>query len=612
MAEIPETMKRHPSWQRIAPFLAFSVIALALRVWSVFGLASNPRIDTPTRDCAYYFDLARQVAAGSVWPSDPLFMGQLYPFLLSGLFRIAPPEVLTIQIFQSLLGLATLALLVLTVRRQFGLLCASFSAGIYIFYGPILASESMVLMESIMLFLATAALFFWPHQRRRLITALLFGLTCGLLAVGRASFLLLPLIAVITLLRSGVAASARSRAISLSLLVLIGATLPIIPQAIHQTRATGRPGFLTLNGGMNLYVGNNHLARGIFSAPPEMDLNDDFTARRSASVLAGRKLSLYESSTFWRNRAVAEIKSDPGDFLVLLGRKALLFFAPAEIPQIYNFQILAEQAPALKIAFIRFGYLLPLALAGLFYLIRLRRRNVSEQKPDANGHSLIPVLVLIAVGWAQTIIFFATGRYRIDVLPAFIVLGAVGLTYLVEQLRKKQIVPVMLTCAIIAGLFFAPAGYPVAKAKAYDAYYLGLKQSNMKAYPEALARYHDAINADPGCGEAWHGAGTALYHLQRYPEAIENYLEALERMPRSAITHFALGLCYLRSGNYQQASIGFQQAVRLNPRNPMYHYQLGNALYQVGNRDAAKQSWQTTLQLTPNHKGAREQLQRFF
>ena len=262
-------------WAIVALFLA----ALGLRAWSVASLARNPRIADPILDSRYYLDVAGMLARGEGWPESPHFFSPLYPFVLSGLVRIAGPSVLAIQIVQSLLGCAALAFLLLAARRWLGVTAAILAGLLYVLYGPVLGMENLVLMESILLCLACAALWLWPDARwgariPALVRAFAFGLVCGVLAVGRGTFLLLPLSAIagLWLFRrwhpdpgrpAPVSHHARAHHPSIGArdlahqgstralprppstsdlalvawLIIIGVCLPLLPQTISQTRA---------------------------------------------------------------------------------------------------------------------------------------------------------------------------------------------------------------------------------------------------------------------------------------------------------------------------------------------------------------------------------------
>ena len=82
---------------------------------------------------------------------------------------------LGVQVLQSLLGLGTLWLLARAVRRDFGEPAALAAALLFTLSGPVLATESQVLTETLLLFLCAAALYLWPARARGRWAGLAFG-----------------------------------------------------------------------------------------------------------------------------------------------------------------------------------------------------------------------------------------------------------------------------------------------------------------------------------------------------------------------------------------------------------------------------------------------------
>jgi len=620
-----------------APWLSLLLAAALFRVWSVLSLAADPRVSDPILDGRYYLELAGRLSEGKGWPPGPLFMTPLYPWLLGWLFRVAPPLPVTVHLFQSLLGLGSLALLIVAARRDLGRTAALMLGGLYVLCGPVLGIESQTLTEALLLFLTSAALAFWPGGGERTFKALLFGLVCGLLTMGRGVFVLLLPAAILENAwrarredrgdgvreRRGVrdeggranhrGSSGRRRKPGAGnrwvapALMLAGTLLALLPLTVAQTRATHRLTPLTLNGGMNFYIGNNPTARGIYSAPPEINLETDFTAAKSASILAGRDLTLAESSRFWTRRALDFLRSRPDRALWLLGRKGLLYFSPHEVPQIEDFQILREEHAPLRAAWIDFAWILPLAVLGLAAALFARFRD----RAGARGRELrlAPWVIVVALGWASTVLFFFTGRYRIPFLPGFLGLAAVGcaagIDLLKESFRRRRPRPLLavIPLVVIAQAFLP--GYPVEKARAYDAYQQAQRLQKSGRTEEALEEYRQATLRWPQDFAAWHGLGVALVKLDRLPEAAEAYRRALALMPTSAVTHYNLGVVCGRMGQDALALQELRQAIRLDPYDPRIRSDLAIALIRNGEREQAVRELREVLRRDPGYAPAR-------
>ncbi len=636
---------------------AILLAAALLRVWAVHALSADPRIQEPVLDGAQYLNLARTLSQGGGWPPGPIFMTPFYPFVLSLLFRMFAPVVLTAQVFQSLVGLGTLILLAAAVRRDVGTEAAWIAASLYALCGPILAMENQFLTESVLLFLATAALWFWPHPGRRRWTAFAFGIVSGLLVTGRGVLLLIPLVA---LVQTGLRARKGSGWpgwLKRAGLVVAGGLVALLPVIAHQTRATGHLSFLTANGGLNLYIGNNPNARGIYSLPQGVDLQTDFTGLRSASVLAGRDLTLEESSRLWTQKALDFMRGSPARAAGLFLRKALYYLSPNEIPQIEDFQILRESTWPLRLAFIDFRWLLPLALLGLSALVPWRgaspagpgtrdaspagpgtgrsgssdsgaaapRRSTPRPRLSDSGTAgsrlrqfdsgaagsmrMAPWLLLIGVGWVSTILFFANDRFRIPFYSGFLGLAALGGTFLIRTVRLRRLSPALLILPATVGLQLLIPGYNLQEARSYDVYKRALRLGRAHQSEAALAAYRESARLWPKAGEAWQGIGMALVQLGRPSEAIEPFRQAAALMPANPLTHATLGAAYAELNQWPEALPEFETAVRLDPMDPRMRSDYGLALAHTGRKDDGIAQLREVLQRSPDFVYARKNLE---
>lgn len=626
--------------------------AVALRVWSAAALLRDLRVREPVLDGLHYLELAQRLARGEGWPAGPIFMTPFYPAVLSALFRAGAPPVPAVVALQTVLGIATLVLLFFTVRRDLGAPAAWGAAALFALCGPAIAMESQVLTESLLLFLAVAAVWLWPRAGRPAWGLFAFGIVAGLLTMGRGVFLLLPAAALglwwwRALRGTGERGAGRpprshgrTRDVDLALrataAVAAGVLLALLPLAVHQTRATGRLTLLTLNGGLNLYLGNNPWARGLYSLPPGIDLEADPTAARSASMQAGREMTLAEADRFWARRAVEFLTDRPGRALGLLGRKALLYLSPEEIPQIETYALLRRDVLPLRFAVVDFRWILPAFGLGLAAAWS-RRRHGAGRRSAGSDHGgggggagagaavagasasagpgggaplrLEPYLLLVAVGWIATIAFFATGRYRIPFLAGFLGPAGLGLAALIHAIRARRPRPALIAVPVIVAVQALLPGYAKTRAEAHDAYQIGIRLARTGKPAEALEAYRTAARLAPEEGMAWHGIGAALVKLGRPAESVEAFRTALERMPNSPVTHYNLGAVYGRLGDDAAALAEFRRAVEIDPYEPSFRSDLGVALARTGRTEEAIAEFRRVLERHPEHPGARRGLQ---
>lgn len=600
---------------RTAIVAALLLAALGLRIWTVLALRHDPRIAEPVIDGKLYLQTARAIASGTFDWQTVFFQSPLYPLVLGSLFRIAPPAVVSIQIFQSFVGLASGLLLYLAVRRWMGSTVALATLALWLLYGPIVEMESELVPATLLLFLTTVALWTWPRASDGP-RAVAFGIISGLLIVGSGTFALLPLLAALGILLGLREASAsRARWVSVAWMGA-GLLLAVSPFSIHQSRESGGLLLLTPNSGLNLYLGNNPAARGIYSNPPELEIEQDFTGVRSASRLAGSPLTLVESSNFWRDRALAFFREAPSRAAWLWGRKVLLYLSPREIPQIENFSRIAADAIPLRVSFLRFGWILPFAVLGSIVLFRSKRGPSPGQRSSASRGEAVPFngfpfLALIATGWIATLAFFAAGRFRIPIVPGFLALAAIGVIELwrTRTARRRLVIGSAIVVAVATLQFLLPS-YPVARADANADYLLGLRLAQRDDHEGAITIFQRALERDPSYGEAWHGIGVSLSEQRRFEEAVDAYRQALQRMPGSTWTHYNLGLCLEQTGRHPEAARAFGDAVALQPNDPNLRYRLGASLAQLGNTAEAIEQLEIALQLDPSQSAAAQLLSR--
>ncbi len=106
-------------------------------------------------------------------------------------------------------------------------------------------------------------------------------------------------------------------------------------------------------------------------------------------------------------------------------------------------------------------------------------------------------------------------------------------------------------------------------------------------------------------------AGNRLYDEGRYPEAHARYLEALERVPGLPLARFNEGNALYRSQEYQRAMEAFLEAAeRADPEwNASAFYNLGNALFRQQQPGPAAEAYKQALRLDPGDEDARHNLE---
>lgn len=559
-------------------------VAFAARLAGILALGEAVAVRIPLLDAQYYLETAAALAKGAPWPAGPHFMAPVYPAVLSALFRIAPPSIDTVRVFQLILGIATTAMVTLAARRA-GPVAGTIAGFLYGLCGPAIVYENQVLMEALLAFCLAA--FLWLGGETGRCTggrAAAAGLAIGVAAAGRPVYaLLLP--ALLMLLARDVSGPRRTLAI---VLVLAGFAIPTLPPSVRNWRETGSPSFVSVSGGLNLYIGNNPQARGAYSQPAGLFLDQDPTGARSASAAAGRNLDAQGASRFYADKAWSYLRANPGAWMRLWLRKIGYFFGPDEIPQIEDYNALRQQAPVLYVAGI-VGFLLLMPLAFLGATARFAERRTR-----------LLALAIVAAGLVVHVVFFSTGRYRAALLPAFAVLagwGTVALAAAIGTRAWKALVPIVPAAILFA---LAPR-YDRARAEAWGYHMDALRYTRVGAPRSAQDMYERALRIDPTLGESWHNLGATRASQDQIAEAIADYQKALSILGENPITLYNLGVLHGRLGLDEKALAFLDRAVAADPQDAMTRVDRGVALYRLGRTDAAFADWRRVAAESPGH-----------
>ena len=114
--------------------------------------------------------------------------------------------------------------------------------------------------------------------------------------------------------------------------------------------------------------------------------------------------------------------------------------------------------------------------------------------------------------------------------------------------------------------------------EALTAFDEGQKLLEGKQYKEALAKFNEAIRADPTFPEAYVGKGDAQRELEDYQQAANTYSQALNIDTRSAAAYNGRGECFLELMQIDLASNDFNNAMELAPSDPKVLSNVGHIL----------------------------------
>ncbi len=592
---------RVPHVVRCAALIA--IVAFAVRLVHVSQLRPSPFFNILMGDSRAYDEWARRLAAGDWIGSEVFYQAPLYPYFLGVIYALFGRDLFIVRTVQAVIGSMGCVLLGLAGARLFsrrvgltaGLLLALYPPAIFL-DGLIQKSTLDVLLICVVLWLVSGLVDVGSSDaprdaRRRRWFAL--GAALGALSLTRENALVLMAVALVwaaTAEPGRTSASSIWRPPRALLACLLGLLLALAPVVARNLAVGGGFYITTSQLGPNFYIGNNARANGTYMALRE-GRGDAAFERQDAIELAeqarGRQLSPAEVSSFWRDRALQFITSDPVAWLRLTWRKVVLLLNDTEMIDTEAQESHAEWSLPLGLGSPvgRFGVLLPLAVVGLIVTWEERAR-------------LRIVYALTAAYAVSVVIFFVVARYRYPLVPFLILFAAAGLHGIAGLLRASASQRlVAATLVIIAAAVAQAPTWSVAEMRATTETNLGAALQRERRFDEAVVHYRRAIAIRPEYAPAHNNLGVALRDGGRLDDAIAAYRQALARQPDYAEIHYNLAMSLVERGHEAGAVEHFVRAQGSVPATIAFHSNFGTALTAAGRHAEAIREFRAAVAL---------------
>jgi len=432
---------------------AIFLAAFAVRLIYLLKVKDLPFYIFPLGDSAVYYQRAQEILSGKILSPEVPFLGSVfYPYFMSAILLLSRHSLFWVSLIQIIIGsltcLFTYQLSLKLSKSRIAALLSGFTAA---FYGPLVFLDADLLMISITVMAVAGGLLLLLKARedKKARWALAAGLLLGLACLDRANLMLFIPVAAACLYSRRSEEKFNPAFAALFLTGLLAVILPVtISNSLHNRD-------LVLTGsnlGVNFYIGNNQEARGVFLLPEGSGLENSDLYQSSKAVAekeAGRELKPSQVSRYWLGRGLQFVKSHPLEEARLILRKGGLFFNAYEIPNHLNFYFIKrEYAPVLNIAFLGFWLIGPLALAGIFWLIR----------GGINRAGMLGLLFLAAY-LISLLPFFITDRYRLPIVPVMIIFAWDLVARMASHLRLRHysvLAAQLLTIGLMALLVNLP------------------------------------------------------------------------------------------------------------------------------------------------------------
>jgi len=447
-------------------------------------------------------------------------------------------------------------------RDQAAALLASFiyaGYGLMIFYTGIMIGST----PATLLFTLSAFVFMLAAEKKRGLLWFFAGVASGTGSLLRPNMLVILPFLLFWIMTAKENASNISRKLSRVVLVLAGIFLVILPFSWRNFVITGQFSLPFGNGGFNFYVGNHPGAsgtytylRGISNSPAGQIKSSVIQARRAL----GEKVGLSRASAYWFRRGVEFIRENPWEYLVLLGRKFLLFWNAREIGQNIDYFFSRRFAPLLRLPFFSFSVVAPFAWLGFVFAFRKKQSGVC-----------LPALFLFAY-MGSVVFFFVSARYRLPAVPFVIIFAAYGMCGFVRlffplagaQKKAAALFSLLLAAAfVLVNLDLSP--FDEKRYLSWSHNMLGNVYQEKGMIRAAIEEFEKAIAIDPSDTTAYNFLGSAYWKEGLFEEAMNEYRRALRVNPADSTAHNNLGVAYAELGMVEEAFQQFQEALKANP-----------------------------------------------
>jgi len=531
-----------PAFARLDGLILAAVVlvALVIRVIYVLQVRSSPLFSHPILDSEVHDGWARAIVAGKDIFTGAYFKAPLYPWFLAAVYKLGGPGYLVPRLVQAVMGSLSCGLVYLVGREAFGRATGALAGLAAATFWVLVYFDAELLLEPLSVFLNLLALWLILRAARRGtgLSWLVAGLVLGLSAINRPNVLVfMPLVAlwIVFIYR------ARLRLGLLRAAVFgVGCSIPILPITIRNWVVGHDFVLIASQAGPNFYIGNNPESDGMSARVPGARTSwfggfQDWTSL--AEQETGRKLKPSEVSKFFFEKAWDFMRHRRRAALNLMLAKFQLFFYEWEIPNNKDlFFFTKHYTPIAAYLPLRSGMVLSLGVVGLLLSLGRARR-------------LFPLWAFAVVYSATVIAFFVCSRFRVPVMPMFILFAAYFVVRWWRYLKAKDW-GAAAGWGIVAYLAWAGVnrGVPDQVKRMYEARsycQVGVALAQEGRLDAARAAYRQALEVDPQCTDAEVNLGHSALQQNNFDEAIRYFRDVLKNNPGADVhEHLAKALGY--------------------------------------------------------------------
>jgi tetratricopeptide (TPR) repeat protein len=477
-------------------------------------------------------------------------------------------------IVQIIISSLSSVLVFLIGEKFFGRVVGIIAALLLIFYANLTIIDLTLEPESILIFINSLIIFILIKTRESNLSKydylcwFVAGCLIGLSVITKPNSLIVGAGVLIWIWITGENLKLKLKS---SILLLLGAVIFVAPVTARNYLKFNDFVLTTADGGKVFFHGNGPGANGMaradlpFQGFIEETKNDPDAAhamfRETARAISGHPLKPSECSSFWFDRTLDYIKSDPVQWLSLELRKFYLFWNKYEVHDLdSNYK---NYITLTKMPLINFGLISVLGVLGMLLSVQSFRKTF-----------LLNWMILTYL--ATTLVFFASSRYRVPAAPFLAIFAAYAITYLFDLLKKRKIketgimVSVILILTLLTNIPYREeiAQYDRWQMATRFHYSLGANISFKKGmYEKTIEELKKTIALEPDFVPAYNMLGKSYAILNNLEQSEINFRQVIKLAPELEEGYLNLGLLYRLKGDETQAEYYLRKALSINPNN---------------------------------------------
>lgn len=305
------------------------------------------------------------------------------------------------------------------------------------------------------------------------------------------------------------------------------------------------------------------------------------------------------------NYLISHISEDFTGFIKRYLRKAYYFFNDFEAPSNISIYLYRKLSITLPLLLGHFSLLSSLGIMGILLAIKNKKRDFLLY---SYTFSLSAAILL----------FHNTARYRIPVVPYYIIFGSYTINLIItwiSQKKFKNAVLAVFTAIILFTVFLEPEVNIVNRIRAEDYNNMATAWKEKGNLEEAVSYLDKAIITNPLFSYGYFNKEQYFLSKLDWESAILYFEKAfflnkqhIESKDKLMGALFNLGDQYLEKKKVKKAIDIYSKIQKLEPQNIDALLNMGVCYAHIGKKNEAKKIFESILKINPDHSAAKTNL----